>query len=106
MTNISDREKAFEDKYQHDEELRFKTEARRNKLLGLWTADLMGLTGDAAEEYAKTVIKADLIEPGDEDVKQKVLKDFQSRNVDKSVHQLERQMAELMEEAKKQLMSE
>ncbi|KKJ76430.1 hypothetical protein WH95_13195 [Kiloniella litopenaei] len=106
MTNISDREKAFEDKYQHDEELRFKTEARRNKLLGLWAADLMGLTGDAAEEYAKTVIKADLIEPGDEDVKQKVLKDFQSRNVDKSVHQLERQMAELMEEAKKQLMSE
>ncbi|WP_085901409.1 DUF1476 domain-containing protein [Kiloniella majae] len=106
MTNISDREKAFEDKYQHDEELRFKTEARRNKLLGLWAADLMGLTGDAAEEYAKTVVKADLIEPGDEDVKQKVLKDFQSRNVDKSIHQLERQMAELMEEAKKQLMSE
>ncbi|KLN59285.1 hypothetical protein WH96_18390 [Kiloniella spongiae] len=106
MINISDREKAFEDKYQHDEELRFKTEARRNKLLGLWAADLMGLTGDAAEEYAKTVIKADLIEPGDEDVKQKVLKDFQSRNVDKSIHQLERQMAELMEEAKKQLMTE
>ncbi|WP_299377399.1 DUF1476 domain-containing protein [uncultured Kiloniella sp.] len=105
MTNISDREKAFEDKYQHDEELRFKTEARRNKLLGLWAADLMGLTGDAAEEYAKTVVKADLIEPGEEDVKQKVLKDFQSRNVDKSVHQLERQMAELMEEAKKQMMS-
>ncbi|WP_120496133.1 DUF1476 domain-containing protein [Kiloniella sp. EL199] len=106
MINISDREKAFEDKYQHDEELRFKTEARRNKLLGLWAADLMGLTGDAAEEYAKTVIKADLIEPGDEDVKQKVLKDFQSRNIDKSIHQLERQMADLMEEAKKQLMSE
>ncbi len=105
MINISDREKAFEDKYQHDEELRFKTEARRNKLLGLWAADLMGLTGDAAEEYAKTVVKADLIEPGEEDVKQKVLKDFQSRNVDKSVHQLERQMAELMEEAKKQMMS-
>jgi hypothetical protein len=106
MINISDREKAFEDKYQHDEELRFKTEARRNKLLGLWAADLMGLTGDAAEEYAKTVVKADLIEPGEEDVKQKVLKDLQSRNVDKSIHQLERQMADLMEEAKKQLMSE
>ncbi|OUS18969.1 hypothetical protein A9Q97_00040 [Rhodospirillales bacterium 47_12_T64] len=106
MTNISDREKAFEDKYHHDEELQFKTEARRNKLLGLWAADLMGLTGDAANEYAKTVVKADLIEPGEEDVKQKVLKDFQSRNVDKSEHQLERTMAELMVEAKKQMMTE
>ncbi len=106
MTDISDREKAFENKYHHDEELRFKTEARRNKLLGLWAADLMGLTGDAADEYAKTVVKADLIEPGEEDVKQKVLKDFQSRNVDKSEHQLVRVMAELMDEAKKQMMEE
>lgn len=106
MTNISDRDKAFEDKYIHDEELQFRTEARRNKLLGLWAADLMGLTGDAADEYAKTVVKADLIEPGDEDVKQKVLKDFQSRNIDKSIHQLERTMADLMEEAKKQMMEQ
>ncbi|MEH6630505.1 MAG: DUF1476 domain-containing protein [Halopseudomonas aestusnigri] len=104
MTDISDREKAFEDKYHHDEELRFKTEARRNKLLGLWAANLMGLTGDAADEYAKTVVKADLIEPGEEDVKQKVFKDFQSRNIDKSEHQLVRMMAELMVEAKKQMM--
>ncbi|MCZ4280606.1 DUF1476 domain-containing protein [Kiloniella laminariae] len=106
MTNLNNREKAFEEKFQHDEELRFKTEARRNKLLGLWAAELMGMTGEAASEYAASVVKADLAEPGEDDVKRKVLKDLQDHNVDKSEHQVIRQMADLMAEAKKQLMEQ
>lgn len=106
MTDLTDREKAFENKFQHDEELQFKVEARRNKLLGLWAAGLMGLSGDAAAEYAQTVVKADLQEPGSQDVIRKVFKDLQSRNIEKSEHQIERTMHEMMVEAKQQIMGE
>ena len=68
MASFEDREKGFERKFAHDEELKFKATARRNKLLGLWAAELMGLSGDAAQAYAREVIKADLEEPGEEDV--------------------------------------
>jgi hypothetical protein len=106
MTTFDDREKAFESKYQHDEELRFKAEARRNKLLGLWAADKMGITGDAANAYAATVVEADFEEPGHEDVIRKVMGDFEAKGVDISDHLVRKQMDELLSTAMAQLMEE
>ena len=103
MAGIDDRENAFESKFAHDAELAFKAGARRNKLLGLWAADLMGITGDAANEYAKEVIKSDFEEAGDEDVFRKVRGDFDAKNIDQSDHQLRRTMDELMAKAVAQL---
>jgi len=84
MTTFDDRKDKFENKFAHDAELRFKAEARRNKLLGLWAAGLMGKTGDDAEAYAKEVIKADFEEAGDEDVFRKLRKDFDAAGVDQT----------------------
>ena len=88
MTTFEEREKGFERKFAHDEELKFKATARRNKLLGLWAAEKMGLSGDAAQAYAREVIKADLLEPGDEDVFRKLRSDFDARGVEQSDHQI------------------
>ena len=99
MSAFDDREKGFEKKFAHDQELQFKAEARRNKLLGLWAAELMGITGDEAAEYAKTVIKADFEKPGDEDVFDKIRADFDAKNIDQSNHQIRRTMDELMHKA-------
>jgi len=96
MSNMKDRENAFENKFAHDEELKFKAEARRNKLLGLWAAELLGKTGDDAEAYAKSVIMADFEEVGDEDVFRKVRADFDDGGVDQSDHQLRHKMDELL----------
>lgn len=76
MSTFDDREKAFENKYKHDEEMLFKAQARTNKLLGLWAAELMGKSGDAAQAYAKEVIIADFEEAGHEDVVRKVAADL------------------------------
>lgn len=103
MTTFDDRKDKFENKFAHDAELRFKAEARRNKLLGLWAAGLLGKTGDDAEAYAKEVIKADFEEAGDEDVFRKLRKDFDAAGVDQSDHQIRRHMEEMMTEAVKQL---
>ena len=103
MTSFDDREDKFEKKFAHDAELRFKAEARRNKLLGLWAAKLMGKSDEEAAEYAKEVIKADFEEAGDEDVFRKVRKDFDASGVDQSDHQLRRQMTDLMAEAINQI---
>lgn len=103
MSSFNEREKGFEKKFAHDEELKFKATARRNKLLGLWAAGLMGLDGDAAEDYAKAVIKTDLEEPGEEDVYRKIRKDFDDKSVDQSDHQIRRSMAELMDDAVAQI---
>jgi hypothetical protein len=103
MTSFEKREEGFEAKFAHDEELRFKATARRNKLLGLWAAEKLGMTGDAAEAYAKSVVKADFEEPGEEDVFRKVRGDFDAKNVDQSDHQIRRTMAELMDEAISQI---
>jgi len=99
MTTFDKREEGFEKKFAHDEELRFKATARRNKLLGLWAAEKLGLTGAAADGYAKEVVEADLEEGGDEDVFRKVRKDFDAKNVAQSDHQIRRTMADLMEQA-------
>ncbi|MGA7455765.1 MAG: DUF1476 domain-containing protein [Methyloceanibacter sp.] len=106
MTNFEDREKGFERKFAHDEELKFKATARRNRLLGLWAAEQMGVTGDAAQAYAREVIKADLAEPGEEDLFRKIRADFDAKGVGQSDHQIRRQMAELMGVAISQLESE
>jgi hypothetical protein len=103
MSTFDNREKGYESKFAHDEELRFKAEARRNKLLGLWAAEKMGITGNAAGAYAKEVIKADFEEPGDEDVFRKIRGDFDAKQVDQSDHQIRRTMDELMQEAIRQV---
>lgn len=99
MSEFDKREKAYETKFAHDEELKFKATARRNKLLGRWAADLMGLTGDEAEHYAKGVVLADLEEPGEEDVFRKIRSDFDAKCVDQSDHQIRRTMDEMMDQA-------
>jgi hypothetical protein len=96
MTSFDDRKKGFENKFAHDEALRFKATARRNKLLGQWAAEKMGLSGADAESYAKDVVAADFEEAGDDDVVRKVLADFKDKNVDQSEHQVRRTMDELM----------
>ncbi|MEL6377291.1 MAG: DUF1476 domain-containing protein [Pseudomonadota bacterium] len=76
MSTFEDRENAFENKYAHDEQMKFKAEARRNKLVGLWAAELLGKSGDEAEAYAKDVVMADFEESGHEDVVRKVAGDL------------------------------
>ncbi len=106
MTTFDKREEAFEAKFAHDESMRFKATARRNKLLGLWAADLMGLSGADADAYAKEVIKADFEEVGEEDVFRKVRQDFDAKGVERSDHQIVKQMQELMIVAKEQIANE
>jgi len=103
MSTFDKREKGFENKFAHDQELEFKAAARRNKLLGLWAAEKLGLEGAAADSYAKEVIKSDFEEAGDEDVFRKIRKDFDEENVTQSDHQIRRTMDELMAEAVKQV---
>lgn len=103
MAGFDEREDTFEKKFAHDEELRFKATARRNKLLGLWAAEKMGLSGDAAEAYAKEVVKADFTAPGEEDIYEKIRGDFDAKGVDQSEHQIRREMAELMSKAVQQI---
>ncbi|MEP3054219.1 DUF1476 domain-containing protein [Ascidiaceihabitans sp.] len=101
MSTFDDRENAFENKYAHDAEMQFKVEARRNKLLGLWAAALMGKDGDDADAYAKEVVKADFEEAGDEDVFRKVAGDLGHRASEETIRA---QMTALMIEAKDQLL--
>lgn len=103
MTSFDDRESAFENKFAHDADMQFKAEARRNKLLGLWAAGLMGKSGDEAAEYARAVIKADFEEAGDEDVFRKVSGDLDGLADEATIRA---KMRELMAEAKAQLLKE
>ena len=103
MTTFDDRETAFEAKFARDNDLQFRAEARRNKLVGLWAADLMGKSGEAATEYAMEVIAADFQEVGDEDVVRKVVADLAGKA---SADDVRAKLAELMPVAKAQLMSE
>jgi hypothetical protein len=99
MTTFDKREEGFEKQFAHDEELRFRANARRNKLLGLWAAEKLGLSGADAEAYAKTVVMADFEEAGDHDVFGKIRKDFDAKGVAQSDHQIRRTMDDLMEKA-------
>ena len=99
MTTFDKREEGFEKKFAHDEELRFKANARRNKLLGAWAAEKLGLSGPEAEAYAKDVVMADFEEAGDTDVFRKLRQDFDAKGVAQSDHQIRRTMDDLMEQA-------
>jgi len=98
MTTFDKREEGFEQKFAHDEELRFKATARRNKLLGHWAAEKLGLTGADADSYALALVMSD-IEAGAHDVAKKIRKDFDAKGVAQSDHQIGRAMTELMEKA-------
>jgi hypothetical protein len=99
MSTFDKREEGFERKFAHDEEVRFKARARRNKLLGLWAAQKLGLAGDAAEAYAKEIVAVDFEEPGDDDVFARIRRDFDAKAVAQSDHQIRRTMEELMAKA-------
>lgn len=105
MSGFDDREKAEESRFARKEEIEFKAMARRNKLLGLWAAQLLGLSGGDADAYAATVVKADFEKPGDDDVFEKVRKDFDAKGVAQSDHQIRRQMEDLLVEARRQVES-
>jgi hypothetical protein len=96
MTTFDKREDAFEKQFAHDEELRFKATARRNRLLGLWAAEKLGLSGAEADAYAKSIVMSE-IEAGAHDVTGKIRKDFEAKGVAQSDHQIGRVMTELME---------
>ena len=103
MNSFKDRENAFENKFAHDADMKFKAEARRNKLLGLWAADLMGKTGADADAFALEVIKSDFEEAGDEDVYRKLSGDLGDLATETTIRT---KMVELLAEAKAQLMDE
>ncbi len=103
---FEDREKAFEAKYRLDQDTQFKVNVRRDKLLGLWVAEQIGLSGREAEAYAKTVIEADFEEPGDEDVIRKVSKDLAERGVQIDHDKLVKQMTKLASVAREQILEE
>ena len=103
MANMKDREEGFERKFAHDEELRFKAMARRNRLLGHWAAEKLGKSGDEADAYAKEVVMADFEEAGDEDVFRKLRADFDGAGVTVSDHQIRRTMEELLHQAIEQV---
>lgn len=103
MTTFDDRENAFENKFAHDAEMQFKAEARRNKLVGLWAAGVLGKEGEAAEDYAKEVVAADFEEAGHEDVYRKLAGDLGDKADEATIRA---RMAECMTQAKAQLMDE
>jgi hypothetical protein len=99
MNTFDDRREGQEKKFALDEELRFKASARRNKLLGLWAAEKLGLVGAEAERYAKDVVTADFESPGQDDVFNKIRRDFDAKGVTQSDHQIRREMDDLMTKA-------
>ncbi|MEO0467083.1 MAG: DUF1476 domain-containing protein [Pseudomonadota bacterium] len=103
MSGFDDRERAEEAKYALDQETQFKVMARRNKLLGLWAAELLGKTDADAEAYAKAVVLSDLEEAGDDDVLRKVRGDFEAAGIDRTEAQIREQMAGLMPVAREQI---
>ena len=103
MTTFDKREEGFEKKFALDEEQKFKAEARRNKLLGLWVADKLGITGDAAAAYAREVVAADFEEAGDRDVIHKVMGDLKAKGVAVTEQELRVKMDQLMAQAAAQV---
>jgi hypothetical protein len=99
MTNFDKREEGFERKYALDQEQKFKAEARRDKLLGLWVAEKLGISGEAAASYAKDVVAADFEEPGDADVVRKVMTDLGAKGVAITEQEVRAKMDELLAQA-------
>lgn len=105
MTTFDEREKAFEKKFAHDQDLKFKAESRRNKLLAEWAAPQLGITGAAVEDYIKAVRKSDLAEKGDDDVFRKVAKDFADKGVKVADADIRNKMGEFLAKAVAELES-
>ena len=106
MTGIDDRGEAFENKFALDEALQFKAMARRNKLLGVWAAEKLGLSDDEAVDYAKSVVRSDFVEPGEEDVYRKIRGDFDEAGKDVSEADIRAAMSDLMVQAQEQIQNE
>lgn len=106
MPQFDDRENAYENKFAHDSELKFRAEARRNKLLGQWVAAQLGLSGEAANAYAAEVVASDFQEAGDEDVFRKVAGDLKAKDVNVGEAAIRQKMAELAITAREQIVSE
>jgi len=110
MTTFDEREKAFEAQFSHDEELRFKVLVRRNKLVGLWAAEMLSLSGDEAKNYTRELIVGDFDRPGPQSPEQrlfaKLRADFDEAGIELSDHRLRAKIAELGEEALRQIKSE
>lgn len=104
MTTFDDREKAFETKFAHDQEMAFRVTARRNRLVGTWAAEQMGLTPEETDAYAKAVVQADFEEAGDEDVVRKILGDLVSAGVDTDESHIRAALEAKTIEARRQLM--
>jgi hypothetical protein len=103
MTTFDKREEGFERRFALDEELKFKAEARRNKLLGLWVAERLGLTGDAATAYARAVVAADFEEAGDADLMHKVTRDLGAKGITVTEQQIRQKLAEFLTQAAAQV---
>jgi len=106
MTTFDEREKAFEHQYEHDMELQFKARARKNKMLGLWAAGLMGKTGAEAETYAREIVMADFEKPGDHDVIHTLMRDLAAAGKPTEEHVIRKQGERLLVEATRQVMTE
>jgi len=104
MTTFDDRERAFESKFAHDQEMAFRVTARRNRLIGTWAAELMKLTPAEADAYAKAVVQADFEEAGDEDVVRKILGDLTSAGVEIDENRIRTALDEVTIEARRQLL--
>lgn len=106
MTTFDEREKAFENKFKHDQELLFRIYARRAKLVGLWAAGHLGLADAEADAYARQIVSVDFEEPGHQDILRRIKADFDAKKVDMSEHRIEKEMDQLLEVARQQLTSE
>jgi hypothetical protein len=104
MTSFDERERAFETKFAHDQEMAFRVTARRNRLIGTWAAGLMGLTPEETDAYAKAVVQAEFEEAGDEDVIRKLHGDLLSANVEVDEPAIRAKLDELLVEARRQLL--
>jgi hypothetical protein len=106
MTTFNDREKSFEKKFAMDEELKFKAESRRNRLLGQWAAGKLGLSGTAVDDYVKAVRKADLTQKGDDDVFQKIKKDLADKGLSVPDGEVRKAMDDFLADAARQIQAE
>lgn len=106
MTTFKDRENAFEKQFEHDQEIQFKVNARKNKLLGLWAAGVMGKSGADAEAYGKEIVAADFEKPGDQDVIDRLMKDLAAAGKPTEEHTIRKHSERLLIDAKQQIMTE
>ncbi|MFK7866435.1 MAG: DUF1476 domain-containing protein [Alphaproteobacteria bacterium] len=105
MSGIDDREKAFEAKYGKDQEMKFKAEMRRNRKIGAWAAQQLGIEADAVEAYIDAVVDADFEKPGDQDVLEKLVADFKEHGIDISEHRIQLELDRCLMEAKAELVA-